>query len=451
MTGMIQSVDIDARLQSKDGESDLLGPLNVVDAVVKRVFGAAGSTAEVQVIFDDVLGLEQEKQLRRMVDQGVVDSARRPHRPDSVYNMKDTFKGLGPMARREQELQMVVDVDVSNITANGVEEIERRLFTGTVIEVKQNQDRVVTFTALDRRHDLNRYMVKIDTSGRPQPSTDIIDSVLGPQDDLGRGLQLEKGTDYFVDFGEGEPELIKDSWGIDGHATVWEVLKDITRVEGATMYIDGHNRLYIVDWPNHIVWGPNTMAPVVGWESGDEESATDTLVESPYDETGLGMYAPISGERQESRINNPDNLGDEITENNVFTRRALENIRSWESISSALMKDSGKVNFLGDPRILPYDEVILDKTVIDGFSPIAQGQYTAKRVYHRISAQDGYITEVHLGRDTEELFNTFANPETVENSQNVPNTVNESGGLFGISPILPDKAVIPDGYRGEER
>jgi hypothetical protein len=445
---MIQSVDIEGRLLSKENDAELLGSINVVDAVIKRVFGAAGSTAEVQVIFDDVLGLEQEKQLRRMIDQGVVDSARRPHRPDSIYNMHDTFKGLGPQVRRDNELKLVLDVSVTNITQQGTETVERRLFTGTVIEVKQNSDRIVTFTALDRRHDLNRYMVKLDTTGEPQPSTDIIDSVLGPRDALGRGLELTKGEDYFVDLGDGDPELIKDSWGIDGHATVWEVLKDISRVEGATMYIDGYNRFYMVDWPDHIVWGPNTMAPVIGWESGDEQSSTDVPVESPYDETGLGMYAPISGERQESRIDNPDNLGREISENNVFTRRALENIRSWESISSALMKDSGKVNFLGDPRILPYDEMILDNEVIDGFAPIAPGQYTAKRVYHRINAQDGYITEVHLGRDTEELFNTFAEKSIVTNSQNAPNTVSNSGGWFDIEPILPDATVIPEGYRG---
>lgn len=435
MGGLVQNVEISAWLETEDGEFPFNSTLNVVDGEVRRVFGGAGSEAEISVIFDDLLGLEDEKQLRMMVDQGVVSSARRPHQPDSVYDMNDHFVGVSPQARRDQEATLKVEVEVTNMTSSGVVEIGPvRLFTGTLISVKQDEERVVTFEALDRRHDLNRYMVKLDTTSNPQPSTDIIRGLLGQSDEFGQGLQLEEGEDFIIDIGNDRadipdifeehidtsdpgPELIKDTWGVDGHATVWEVLRDISRVEGATMFIDGENTFYFTDWPDHIVWGANTMSPVVEWESGDDETSRDILVESPYDQSGLGMYAPVSGERQESRIEDNKEIGRELSENNVFTRRALENIRTWESITTELMRDSGKIHTLGDPRIEPYDEFIIDDDVIDGFAPISQGQYTAKRVYHRFSGDDGYITELHLGTDTEELFNKFADEEVMENSQ----------------------------------
>lgn len=425
MSGAIQTVDVEAHLESPDGNIPFPEGLNVVDAEVRRVFGGAGSQAEVTVIFEDLLDVGDQVALNKLVDQGVIDRSNKELLPGDV-DLNSHFSGLGPEARRDEELTLTVDIEVTNMRQHSFGQFGKRIFTGTVIKVEQDDKRTVTFHAIDRRHDLNRYMVVLDTTEEPQPTSDIIHNVLGESSQYGKGLSLERGEDYTINI-RGEEVNIKGTWGIDGHATVWEVLLDVTRAQGLTMYIDGENTLHITDWPEYkryTSYGNNQLAPILNWEGGGEQQGTDVIVESPYDETGLGMYAPVSGEPNTSRIEENEDgerkeIGDRIVENNVYTRRALENVKKWEEISSSLMRDSGKVTVLGDPRINPYDKVTLDKYAIDGMSPISMGTYTVKRVYHKISSQEGFVTELHLGVDTEELFEKFAGIEAVDSATNV--------------------------------
>lgn len=440
MSGAIQTVDIEAQLKAPDGSLPFPEGLNVVDAEIRRVFGGAGSEAEVTVVFDTMLDVDQQIILNRLVDQGVIDRSERPNVPDETY-LGDHFTGLGPAERRAKELKLEVSAEVTSMTHSSFDQIEKKLFTGTVLKVEQNEEREVTFHAMDRRYDFNRYMVVLDTTDKPQGVETIIDNVLGPSDSkYGRGLELTKGEDYTVNI-SGDESKLRGSWGVDGHSTVWEVLYDVTRAQGMTIYIDGENVTHFTEWPGHRQWtarGENPIPPVINWEGGDEDQGSNVIVESPYDESGLGMYAPVSGERNEAKIDNAKNVGQNIKETNVFTRRALENVKAWEEITQSLMRDSGKVQVLGHPGIKPYDEIKLDLDVINGLSPIAANNYTVKRVYHKISASDGYLTELHLGYDPEELFEKFAgDSSTITESRNIEGVT--GGESEGSESILADK------------
>lgn len=416
MSGIIQQVDIDVQLETGTGELPFSPGMSVVDAEIERVFAASGSTAKIEVIFDDYLGAADEIFLRRMVDQGPVQTANRTNRPDYVDDMEDHFYGLGPQARREQELTMTVDVAVTNMGDDSIrttDEDNTRLFTGTVIKVEQSDDRIVTFHALDRRHELNRNVVSLDTTEEPKPSSTIIRHILGEE------LGFTEGEDFIVDLGPNE-EKIADSWGGNrSNETVFGVLRDITRTNGVPMHIDRENTIIIKQWPSHKYFYPETMAPIINWESGDDQTSNDVLVESPYDESGIGMYSPISGKLNSSQLEkgddrNPMMPSSHFKENNVYSRRALQNVRTWERISNELTKDSGVIEVVGDPRVEAYDEFVINDGAINGFAPISSGQYTSKRAIHTINASDGYTTKIHLGRDPEELFREFTNTKTRE-------------------------------------
>lgn len=385
MAGFIQTVDVRARLVTDAGTA-VDDAVNVVSAEIERVFAGGGSQAEVEVVFADILDERARTSLQRLVDEGARD---------------DRFYSFSPEEHREKELQLIVDATVTNMLGGGMTTLEQRLFTGTVTQVKQNDEGIVTFNALDRRHELNRNMVKLDTSESGEHTDDIIHHLLGDQ------LGLEHGSEYEVRI-RGASEKIKETWGVGGtHATLFEVLMDLARIQNAVLHIDEHNKLHFIDMPTGMLFTSETMSPIIDWESGDEETSQDIFVESPYDETGLGIYAPVVSDADVEQHPSAEGLSKTFQENNVFSRRALTNVRGYEWVSNELMRDSGVIHIVGDPRVGPWDEFLLDGNSVDGFAPISHGQYTCKTVRHLINGSDGYITEIELGTSPEELFERF--------------------------------------------
>lgn len=419
MSGLVQSVDITAELftgQSQISETiPVERSLSVTEAEIERAFEASGSTATVTVVFDDLLGSDEETALRKVVDQGVTSTADDPNTVGSREEETDPLKDLSTEAIRESEMKIRIDASVTNMGAGKVNTIESRLFTGTVYKVVESNEREVTFTALDKRHQLNRNMVQLDTTDEPVPVEELLNNILGKQVGFESGPKKDYNIKKINDI------RIRGSWGTGtANDTLFSFLRDVARYANLRLYIDEYNTLNITTWPEHLKFRPNTIMPIIEWESGDEENAKHVVVEAPYDGTGLGLYAPISGDVDTSVSEAIDEPSAKYMENNVFSRRALENVRSYEYIEKSLMRDSGIIKTVGDPRWEPYDELILDYDAIDGFAPISQGHYTVKVIRHNFSVSDGYTTSLELGRNTEELFDEFAGQATQQSGIESP-------------------------------
>jgi len=71
------------------------------------------------------------------------------------------------------------------------------------------------------------------------------------------------------------------------------------------------------------------------------------------------------------------------------------------------MRDSDTIRVIGDPRINPYNKIELTDDAVNTFAPISTGTYMTKTVRHIFSPRDGYLTELELGDDPDELFEKF--------------------------------------------
>ena len=385
MGGMVQSVDLDVQMNGANAE--LPEVLSVVDCEVERVFGGGGSKATIEVVFDELLTSEQIEGFQSGVD-GDEDN--------------DLYK-------REQEIEVQVDVAVTNHTPRETETHQERLFTGSAIKVVENNERIVTIHALDYRHQLNRNMVRLDTTEDGVPTTEIVRNILTGEGSVGDGLGLTEGVDFFIDLGNSEPNTrINESWGVESHVTAFQVLQELAYEEAATLHIDAYNHVYFVKYPNHTEWGSRNMPPIIEWESGDEETEEDVIVESEWDESGIGAYTPMTSQPNREGPPGETNVGEEMRVNNVFSREAIEKVRASERIDNLLTKDSGVLHTVGDPRLKPYDQFDMGSDVVDGFAPINEGMYMSKTIRHMISGEDGYLVEIELGDDPEEMLKSFA-------------------------------------------
>jgi len=276
---IIQTVDLNASLTVADKETpDSFDNLAVVEAEVERVFAGGGSKAEVKAIFDNFLTESEKAEIEEFVAGG--------ERGDSVIEYES------PAGARANRLQLNVDATVTTINGDETSTTTKRLFSGTVIKVSENSDRTVVFNALDRRYELNKYMVQLDIS-EPTPIDDVVRNILTASDN--RGLQLNNDQ-FRINIGD-DGNIVKvnnQTYGVKAHATVFEVLQDLAKKQNATIHIDNNNVLRFVDYPTHTKYNPETMPPIVEWDTGDNETESDVIVESPYDETGLGIYTSIS-------------------------------------------------------------------------------------------------------------------------------------------------------------
>lgn len=385
MGGMIQTVDVDVQLNG--ASPDLPEVLSVVDCEVERVFGGGGSKATVEVVFDELLTSEQIDGFKAGVDAG---------------SSTDFFD-------EDQEIEVQIDVAVTNHSPDKTETIENRIFTGTAIKVTENNERIVTIHALDYRHQLNKNMVRLDTTEDGVPTTEIIRNIMRGKGSVGDGLGLTEGEDFFIDLGDSDSTThINESWGVESHVTAFQVIQEIAHEEAATLHIDEYNHVHFVKYPEHTTYTSETMPPIINWESGDEETEQDVIVESEYDESGLGIYSPMTSQPNRDGPPAEHNVGEELKKNNVFDRQAIEKVRASERINNLLTKDSGVIHCVGDPRIKPYDKFDIDGRAVDGFAPINEDTYGTKTVRHQISGEEGYILEIELGDDPEENFLKFA-------------------------------------------
>ena len=414
MPGIIQSVDVEVNLSG--GQLDFPEVISVVDCEVSKTFGGAGSLAEIDVIFEELLTQQQKQQLRRSVPgatpnerfdkTNLLDFNENVQRravsygviPDDFITADNIFKG--------DPISVTVDVAITNQTPDDIEEHSKRIFTGTVTKVVENNERIVTFEAMNKRYELNRNMVYLDIGEEGATTDEIIRNVLSGTDSRGNGMGLVEGEDYIIDLGDVDPEERSNvSWGINNNETVYNVLQNLAYHEGAALHIDSENVIHFTRYPDHSYWEPDTMPPIVDWESGDEETEKDVIVESKYDESGLGIFSPMSSTPNTEQP--VDNVGSKVELNNVFSRKSVDKARVSELVDRNLMLDSGILHCLGDPKIEPFDELLLDENAVDGFSAITKGEYMVKEVTHMISGDTGYIIELEIGTNPRELIEEF--------------------------------------------
>ena len=431
---IVQTVDVTANISVQNREvPDPLENPAVVEAEISRVFGGGGSQAEVTVIFDGFLSAEEKD---------LIDSFAQSGPRDDNFIEYDS-----PATRRANQMELSVDVTTTIFFQDKSQKDTARLFSGTVIKVIESNERTVTFEALDLRHELNRTMVQLDVN-EPTPVEDVVRRILDNRN--GTGLQLDPSqynidpiwtTDTGDHHTAATVKVNNLSYGVDAHATAYEVLQDLARKGGATIHIDQENVLHFTKFPEHKRFDAESMPPIVTWESGDDETENDIIIESPYDETGFGVYATtareVTGERD------GEVPASEVTkEMNVFDRNAVSNAREFELLSNELMKNSGTIRCVGDPEIEPYDMFDIDDRVIDGFAPISQGSYMATTVRHIINQDDGYLVELELGNDPDELFEQFTNQsvDSFDAAQAAQETEEDAddGSFWDYIPFIGD-------------
>lgn len=433
MPGILQSVDVEVNLSG--GQIEFPDVISVVDCDVTRVFGGAGSTATVEVIFEELLTDSEKFAIRRSIpgatpnerfdltdsairDMDIRDRNRALARGTSGSVARGTEEGErvdAPAKFRlpdaetffdDEEIELTVDVAITNQTPGDTEEHERRIFTGTVTKVTENNERIVTFEAMDYRYQLNQNLVMLDTSDEGERTGTIVRNLLDGNDGKGVGMDLTEGEDFIIDLSGSEEEIRRETWGIRNNETVYNVLQNLAYHEGATLHIDEDNVIHFTRHPEHTNYTSSSMPPIVDWESGDEDTEKDVIVESKYDESGLGIFSPTSSI---PNVEEPiEGKGAKIQADNVFSRSAIDKMRVSEIVDRDMMLDSGTIHCLGDPKVEPFDEIVLDEEAVDGFAAISEGEYMVKEVTHMINGQEGYILELELGRNPRELIEEFA-------------------------------------------
>lgn len=467
--GFVQSVD--ARALIDDPQGVLPAEVPIKSAEISRVFGGGGSEAKLTVIFDSFLTAEQQ----RVFEQGIDPEGTPGDEPDreaeigansvlelpppairktfdvdisefsSAVGAPEDLSGDPPtvLPEERQKSDITVEVKIST-TINTATTISRTVFTGTLTKVTENNEREVVLQALDRRFQLNRNSVFLEIGSEGATVTELIRTVL-EEGYNGDGLGYTSGEEFVIDFGKDVSLLVNQSWGLERHVSVYEFLQDMMQAQGATMYIDNENTIIFTDFPEHTIWGSqrgraanpgadvNTrdrqtarptatgtvpvtgqLPPIIQWKNSEEESKSEVIAETSFDETGRGIFSAVTQERLQAIEEGTDpyvrveDVNRKIKRNNVVSREAVERVQEFENISDDLLRNSGTVDLAGDPRFEPYDEVVLNTSELDGFAPISTGKYLAKEVTFIINSQDGFITRLELGDDPEELFEEIA-------------------------------------------
>lgn len=384
---------------------------------------------------------------------------------------------LQPEDRRELDITISVDINISfpiqNVIdsgSNGASDefsFTRRIFTGTLTKITQKHDRVVTLEAIDRRLQLNRNSVFLEVNNRDALSTLVNVFDMLEWSIRGRGTEEQStvpNPDVIIT-DEARQKLsntqISDSWGVRSHTSIYEFVQDIMSKTGLTIYIDNRNVIRIREQSNspiprihgeklveaNTLWSDLVRTaqppPIVEWTSADEEDRTDTIGETSYDSTGLGVYSAVSRDRLEETVAGSDtdvdirDVSRNISDNSVITRDAVKEAVDFENATQAAMRSSGTLGFVGDPRFEPYDLVDVSESTIEAFTPISSGTYIVKNVTHKFGSRQGYITEVELATDADDLSQAFADAARDRQPQKEDKFTQEDVDTPGALDIIP--------------
>ncbi len=423
MSGLIQNIDVTARLvANKDRLSEVEGEISVIDFEVERVFGGGGSTAKVTTVFPDNV---HDEQFLNTLATATKNPYSDPSEGGPGGYREDIEIDTSPIVdHSEHPLDIEIDITIES-PVHGAK-LTKRLFTGHVIKITESSKGTITFEAMDARYYFNKNMVSLNTGQHGEGATVILAQIMmggmiGPgADEHGDGLGFEPGKDYRVILDDSP--TVTDNYGVKAPISAYEVVQDLAERSDAIFHIDNYNRVHFVDLGASQIrngnvdggiryWGTssdatNTLPPIVEWNSGDENADEHVVASSPYDETGLGIMMPETIDKEDES----DGVitGREIDDKNIISRKTLEKQRDNTLIQNAMTTDSGTMRVIGWPNIQPNDQVRISGSDVGKFTPISYGNYTVKTARHILDPNEGYVTEIELGKGLEELYEEFA-------------------------------------------
>lgn len=360
-------------------------------------------------------------------------------------------------------------IDLDTVTDNGYPERKYR----QLVDAIKGTDRVLTFLEYDRdqrervarRTDggiLSEYSSPLDDEDvtRMQETLQSIVDVIRPvgpnewQSKVNEQEQRRKNQKEAIDESIARFKVpYKDdnginggrSWGVDYYETAYQVIQEMAFNGDAMLHIDEHNVIHFAKEGNipHDTWTSDgsgktkKLPPVIKWESGDEKTEEDVIVESKYDETALGAFHPTS--TKEVKQEEGHRFSEGLRNMAVSSVSDVQNAKISTIIDRELMLDSGTITIAGHPRIHAWDRVELDENIVDGFASISAGTYTAKEVRHIVNDDDGYITEIELGKDPRSLYEQFVKDNlSVEDSDTAESDQDEESDKKGLLGEIAD-------------
>lgn len=367
----------------------LSGDLATISMEVERVYGLWPSVAELEVVFPNTLE-----------DAGALEIGSKPG--------------------------VTVEAEIS---VNGV-----KIFTGDVRGIEFDDEGVVTLEAFTGIK-LVDHTVRLDTGEDGVPSTALVyDLLIGDpgaplSDDevvLGFGgvdkAPLKAGTKStgkelddefktrfkrYLDADPITPEQIRYSTSSDTDERLVRVLADVSKKQHAYTYWDSAGRLHWSEVPPIASWNPSRFITEIQAGSSDSEN-TVTIVEAPSISDRLGVWDTHTRSTTTAKVgrkNAPPGKTRRIHDNNVRSVREAVNQAVDDLASSDLIKESGTLTLVGDPRVSPYDEIIIKN--LPPWAKLAEGAYTAQKVRHIVDPNDGYLTEIEVGESLEDLLGGY--------------------------------------------
>lgn len=358
----------------RDAFNDKIGTVGVMEAKVTRPAGIGGGEAELELVVDE----------------------------------PEAFKIATIPAIR---ISMHIDI------------YDERVFTGEVVKVTQDEEGVVTVTAQDARRDLLSYTVRLDTPGEGIPSATLIRNLLiedGPftEDNVFIGYEQpgvpHRSDGYFVSrdgdtFSGIEQSInVRLNVGQDHQPSLYKVIREIARAQHAYAYIDEYNNFHFHPLPKEYVWVPEYITEI---NAGDSSSDNDrTIVESPRMDLLGGTFGHQYVNSESTKAEAAEKSGDEkkatlLRDQNLTSVESANNVAVDHQLLNKLSLHSGEFTSVGHPVPTPYTQVVLED--LPEWTPLPEGNYTITEVTHRISADDGFLTDISVGKDLESIYKSI--------------------------------------------
>lgn len=303
----------------------------------------------------------------------------------------------------DQKIEVYVRVSVPD-----GDEVENKIFTGTVKKATQDKEGKITIEAYDVRQFMNNTKVKYSLN-KPQSARVVLDDVLS---DAG----IENYT--IANNVPGGTTVGKNEYGSGrGGTLVSKVVGDLATKLGSRVWVDKDNILNIKPYPNHKEF---TARYIKNISAGDESiNSNKTLVRSKGSDGSAAetyIYNRIKNTSTAKReTDSSSSESDEereftIDDNNIITQDEADRVAASQQIDQEVARDLGEITIVSDPRPDLFDVVnlpdlrtgdryqITNETVTDEMmSQFLLNGYIISGISHKIDSTEGYTITLDLG------------------------------------------------------
>lgn len=461
--------DFDVRIEPTERAERTLPDFVYEDFEVNKLkitqrYGAGGSVAELEVLYDDDLDISK-----------ITDLARRKHQTEFGFDIKEELT-IPPEKQIESQREEILKDYLNTITSDDQQTVNGnndtridagakqkvigsysgepketsgyyRVFTGRPIEVIKKEDGIVKFKFMNNRLRLNKRFLTLEVNEEGNTVYAILDEILTDIGDLKKGPDEDVNTSRFEtspDYDYLLDPYLKDNdfngaYGLEEPVSLFQVLQGIAIRNAMHLWIDKHNTIRIERKPDTTITIPQLITDL---EAGDKQEATETVVKTPYDQTGVGKFSATGASMSKSieyadweisSKEGEETVQKSITAYDVNDSKEAANYAKSMYISDELSKNYGKMITIGNPVVSTYDDIVLSH--IPDMMPISEGSYSAKQVVHKISAKEGFTTEIQLGRSVGAMRRTL-HANIGENERREPPETNEADALLDVNDLL---------------